>query len=878
MGSTDHKESIVAFHHADDAWKTEVTSVMDSTRDYGFYGDANLGDFLSRPVRIAEYDWNVVTGSFSASINPWKLFVENSLVRNRIEGYRLLQGKLHLRIAINGGPFFYGRAIAAYQPRHNDNDHSFLTNEALIMQYSMLPHVYLDPTSSEGGEILCPFLCPDNWLDLTGTTVDDMGELYIQSVNNLLHANASSGTVGISVYAWMEGSRLAAPTVNNYATYDAHSGIEPTAIAGASFALSFLAAIGAYLGRSSCTYSPPTSPEQVQEPQAGGDEYGTGIISKPASAVAKMMGVLAEIPVIKPFARPSELVASTIGRVAHVFGYSRPAIISDIHRFKNKGTGNLANTDAHEAVVKLTLDSKQELSVDPRTVGLSDVDEMSFDYIKMKEAYLSTINWNESDNSGSELARLSVGPDQHNVGTLGGLDAYVVAPMYSIAIPFKFWRGTIKFRFQIVASQLHRGRLRFSYDPYFFPTTADPDENAVYSRIIDLSTNRDFEMEISWNHARSWLKVRDRLDNGASGSFGHPAGTNGISFYEHNGMIRVSVVNELTSPDPALAQPVYINCFASAGEDFEVASPNDEILNQLEFEPQGGGMEPQADGEELIEEADNIPETPQDITPIGSPEGPANPNSHVFFGERFASIRALLKRYCYHQILAEAGGYSSFFWIESNFPVEPGQSVVPRHVTDLTATPASTAYNFTPMTYLNYFTPMFTAWRGGLRSKYVASAPAGCGKLYVRRTNVVPQSICATSAAGGTGANESLVNDAHLGIMGIGYGSDLVTPPTDGALEVEFPFYSNKRFAPARKFLDGSDLADDGDDNWRGNNFGHVGYAMFQTNSQMDNAGQYVTRFVAAADDFSLFMFVGAPPMIRRTKPFAATGLTKPIV
>lgn len=830
MGNSDQVESIVAFHHADAAWKTEVKSEMDVTRDFGFYGDANLGDFLSRPVRIGEYDWTVTSGNFSVNLNPWELFLTNARVRDRVEGYRLLQGTLHLRLAINGGPFFYGRAIASYRPRHLDDSHSFLANEGYLMQLSMLPHVYLDPTTSEGGEIVCPFFNPDNWIDLIGDTFLQMGQLRIKSINDLNHANASTGTVGISVYAWMEDVRLAAPTTLGYAQYDAHAG----------------------------------------------DEYGTGIISKPASSVAKVLGLLSEIPIIKPFARPSEIVASTIGRVAHVFGFSRPAIISDIERAKIKNTGNMANTDAHEALVKLTLDSKQELSVDPRTVGLSDVDEMSFDYIKCKEAYLSSFSWGENDSSGAELARLSVGPDQHNTGQLGGIDTYVLAPMYTCALPFRYWRGTIIFRFQIVASQLHRGRLRFSYDPYFFSGLGDPDENAVYSRIIDLATNRDFEMAISWNHARSWLRVDDRLTLGSSGSFGHPVGTNGIDFAKHNGMIRVSVANELTSPDPALANDIFINCFASAGEDFEVAEPHDDILHQLQFEAQGGGYEvvyePQGDGEEVVEEVDGIPESPVGIAPIGTPEGPANPNSHIFFGERFASIRALLKRYCYHQTIQPEGGYSSYYWIESNFPVEPGQSVSPRHITGASATPSSTPYNYTGMTYLNYFTPHFIGWRGSLRSKYVPNSTGADGKIAVRRTGPVDQASCGTTAIA---VNSSFARQSNAQYLELyrtaSAGIDVVTPSTDGSLEVEFPFYSNKRFAPARKMLDGSGVTDA---NYEGNDFGHVGFAFHAAESSHDNSQSHINRFVAAGDDFSLFMFIGSPPLVRRDIPLTGAGPT----
>lgn len=817
----DHKESIVAFHHADAAWTTEVDSQMDVTRSFGYYGDADLQDYLRRPVKILDTDWTVTAGSFQTVIDPWSLFISDSGVRKRIENYRLLQGKLCIRLAINGGPFYYGKAIAAYFPRQAENDHSFgaVNGDFYIQQLSMLPHIYLDSTASEGGLIKTPFLNPDNWLDLCGDSYRLMGRLHIQSINDLLHANSSTGTVNIVAYAWMEDARLAAPTTRPYFTYVA---------------------------------------------QSGEDEYGTGIISKPASTVAKVAGMLSNIPVLKPFARPSELVASTVGRVAHVFGFSRPSLIDDIVRTKAKGNGNLTNTDAHEAVQKLTLDSKQELCVDPRTVGLSDVDEMSFDYIKQKEAYISQLEWLETDPGGTEIGSFVVGPDFHNQETINTYLMSLPVPMYTVASLFKYWRGSIKFRFQLVASQMHRGRIRLTYDPVSHGGGAVP-ENEVYSRIIDLATNRDFEMVVAWNNSKSWLKVNDRY----GGSFFSHSGAGPVNFVEpfHNGEVRLEVVNELTSPNPGLGQPVYINCFVSAGEDFEVASPSDEIIKECEFEPQSG-YEAQAgvDGEEVIEEQDGIPESPTPITSIGNEESPDNPNMHIFFGESFRSIRALLKRYCYHQALGKRNAAYPFGWVESNFPVEPGVSRYPRH---LTGSPGFTPYNYTAMTYLNWFTPCYVAWRGGLRSKFVPSSWAKPGYLTVRRAGrAVNQNDCGhfgvdLEAAGFGGWQQALLN-----VCGIGAGTDLIYPYVDGSMEVEFPFYVNKRFAPARAFLDGS--AGDAERNERGENAGHVG--LYDT---QDDEGA-VLRYVAAADDFSLFMFIGSPPIYRRSKPASPTVISVP--
>lgn len=858
---SDHKESTLAFHHADTAWKTTVDSVMDPTRDFGYVGDADLKDFLQRPVKILDQDWTVTAGSVQQAINPWTLFLENTQVRDRIEGYRLLQGKLHLRITLNGGPFYYGHAIAAYMPRQTYNDHSFgAPNGAYYTaQLSLLPHIYLDPTSSEGGEIVCPFLCPDNWIDLVGGTYKHMGILHINSYNDLLHANSSTGKVNISVYAWMDDARVAAPTSANFSTFTAHAGDEyVTTGTLAAVGAGFVALVGAILAGIKCSYRglERQSSHEEHTPHAG-DEYGTGIISKPASVVAKMAGMLTSIPLIKPFARPTELVAGAVGRIAHVFGYSRPAIISDLTLVKNRGVGNLANTDAHEAVHKLSLDSKQELSIDPRTVGLSDVDEMAFDYIKSKEMYVTTFTWDESDVSGALLGELAVGPDYHIQETINTYPLNLLAPMNTVSVPFTFWRGSIKFRFQLAASQLHRGRYRIIYDPY--EAGSGVDDNQVYSRIVDLSTNRDFEMVVSWNCPKSWLRYNDRF-GGVSTSYS-PNYT--FSPLVHNGSLRIEVVNELTSPSPALSQPVYLNVYVSAGPDFEVACPTDSVLEDLEFEPQSG-FEPHSgeENEELIDEQDGIPESPQSIMPVGVPAPMTDPSSHIFHGEVFRSIRSLLKRYCYHSTLM-LGEFDTRYVIDSVFPIEPGK---PRYPTNATITPSPQNYEYSTMTYLNWFTPCYVGWRGSLRSKFLPMGRSDMN-IIVRRfaeplamneRNVYARNLDYNNV--GTSAN---IRE----MLKVGAGHAAYICNSDGAAEVDFPFYSPQRFAPARRFLDGTGS---GGNEWLGEN---AGFMMAQVHVN----GSGISRFVAAGDDFSLFMFVGQPGVYRRpARPTNAASIDPP--
>lgn len=178
---------------------------MDPTRSLQDTDDATLDNFFSRPLKIHEQEWGTGT-SLYFNINPWRLYFENARVINRLTNYKLLKAKLHLKLVINGNGFHYGRAIASYLPY--DVYDSLSTSRGLIaqdlVQESQRPHVYLDPTTSSGGEMVLPMFWYRNYLDIPDNDWNELGALTVRSINDLKHANGASDQVTISIFAWAE--------------------------------------------------------------------------------------------------------------------------------------------------------------------------------------------------------------------------------------------------------------------------------------------------------------------------------------------------------------------------------------------------------------------------------------------------------------------------------------------------------------------------------------------------------------------------------------------------------------------------------------------------------------------------------------------------
>lgn len=204
METTETQQN-VTFLDANAGHMIDYTAGDDPLRTQPLNVDATLDNFFSRPIKIHEQQWSVGTAS-SFVLDPWSLYFNNTRVINRISNYKLMRADLHVKVTLNGTPFHFGRCIVAYNPlRVQDQltvDRSYI--EADVVAASQRPHIWLNPTTSQGGELKLPFFYYKNLIDIVGQEWSQMGELVAHSLQNLKHASGATDDVTISVYAWTE--------------------------------------------------------------------------------------------------------------------------------------------------------------------------------------------------------------------------------------------------------------------------------------------------------------------------------------------------------------------------------------------------------------------------------------------------------------------------------------------------------------------------------------------------------------------------------------------------------------------------------------------------------------------------------------------------
>lgn len=894
------KEQNVSFNDQNPAYSYVVDSMPDPTFGQADLADATLGDFFKRPVKIASYEWGVNDLLFER-FNPWQLYFENPRIINRITNFSLLRAKLHVKILINGNGFHYGRALASYIPLEQYDgftvDRAFFSQD--IVQASQRPHFYLDPTTSQGGEMVLPFFYFKNAISIPNEEWRRMGEMTLQSLNNLKHANGATDRVTVSVFAWAEDINLSMPTAS-----------EPGALT-------------------------PQCDEQPLDAQA--DEYGSGPISKPASLVARWAGALKDAPMLGPYARATSIAASAVENVAKIFGYSRPAILSDIMPYKPTYVGNLANTDAPDTVQRLTLDSKQEVTIDPRVTGLGDTDELAIVPLAMRESYVTTFPWQVSSTTESLLWNSEVTPSMWAENDITDPQEIHMTPSCWVSMPFKNWRGSMEFRFQIVASQYHKGRLKVVWDPYY-PQSNEYVTN--YTWIVDLAEEKDFTVKVGWGNQLGYCA------HDTPGVSSPPYSTSligAIPGANANGILSVYVVNELTIPNSTIDNDISVNVFTNMCDDFEVANPSS---NQLELYSYFLPPQEASQQRELIEEAgypygvaalcarvqehkDAVNEQVQqnECTDKDLPSGeiancvaarmsgeaspacqdeerkfpllssgyrplntqsseepmvkgdmentsePSKPIStqvdgtmgpgdldktdhalDVFFGEQVVSLRQILKRYNYHTTFGSfLTGNRLYKRRANNLPYYRGYAPGGVHSAD------GVPYNRAKMTTLNWIMPAYTAWRGATRWKYVrakeTTSIAGGGSDLLRQAWMTVRRV-ATKISGydesmpawtGPGTANAIAANNLREMDHTWDGNTATTTVQNPVIEAELPYYSNLRFGMAKEANLTTQTA--------------ISYVHeLETLSAVNtNAGMHIDAYCSIGEDFSLNFFTGAP-------------------
>jgi hypothetical protein len=440
-------------------------------------------------------------------VDPFELLIIAK--QYKLKGIYMLRATVHLTLNINAVRFQTGRYILYFLPTGGADSAlgGFLVKEKLhtthLTAITQLPHVEIDIATQTHVEIELPFNMVFPYMDATRqSTPIDFGYVYL-SPYVALATGAGDSTAGYTLWASFKDIEISGPTITQ---------------SGGSF----------------------VSREQKNA--------GIGPLQTALDKVSRASTILGELPVIGAGAKAVGWSASVLARAASVFGWSKPIGLHSPQYVVPRPMPYLGVSDQLSTAHPIGLNATNAVVSAPGNSG-TNVDEMSFDFIKSIYAYYTTFTWVPESALGVTLFTAAVGPQTFtNTFYVGAIDT----PVCFLSRFFANWRGGLKFKFKIVKNEFYSGRFEVHFVPSFlagYNSNAYADYEYASRVIVDIRETSEFEVCVPYISPAMYTKAANSI-----------------------GFLRLSVIDPLVAPD-SVPSTISIIVEVAGMPDFEVMQP-----------------------------------------------------------------------------------------------------------------------------------------------------------------------------------------------------------------------------------------------------------------------------------------------------------------
>jgi len=412
-----------------------------------------------------------------------------------------------------------------------------------------------------------------------------------------------------------------------------------------------------------------------------------------------------------------------------------------------------------------------------------------------------------------------------------GVYDYAQTALAFAATNFYYWRGTIKFHFQLSnATAFDRGKFLIFYEPNIPQhalINADLGTHKQFIQIVDIQETQDIEICVEWAFPKAWAKV---TADGQILDLGQSTCLDNVGLIDcANGYIGIVPFTNLQNPT---SEPMEVNVFISS-DDMAFNQFTDIKWNTR----RPVVLIPEDEKIELQSEA-----MPYEVTCVSINNSTASTDniSLQHFGEMPISFRALCKRY--------TSFYPGTGYLITADGVEPGISLLyEQNLYTEFFPPYGGVLWAKPFHLMDYLRPAFLGMRGGVKHRVQITGEG----TFIRTMAVAKTTLNQPALLDLVPRARFLAQASRAAARAIGTVSDI--PATNGGVEFEIPFYSNNLFVLAfNQALTPTDCT----------LFEQAFTRSFNTfisvNSNGENAA-YVTDDKAAGEDFTLMRFQGAP-------------------
>jgi hypothetical protein len=608
---------------------TEMPSVLGNLVDGN--SEKSIRSYLERPLIVQQGDLTSTdTATTFSYVDCLGLTSIDDMWKEKLKGFLGFKADIEYTLVVNATRFQQGRYMLCFVPTCGGAARS--ANQLAAFQHlhtanltcrTQLHHVELDINCDTTAKLTVPYCMPLNSYPLNA--IGTVGSYDIGSVRLFPYVAASS-TCTYTLWARFKNIEF----------------------------------YGAALPQSGRLKS-RKSTQEVER-----DSAGIGPIAGTLRKISSAAGELGRIPLLSSFTSPVSFVADVLANSAQIFGWSKPNILNPQCLMLKDKMRYATTYDGSSTAAPLSMSGKNELQ---GVAVVTDLDEMSWDYIKSIPAYYSSFTFSTTDEQAANLYNFGLGYELSVSNTFGVQDTVTFLPCTLPSIYFNKARGGFVLTIKCVKTEFHSGRVQMSVIPYAGLNTTPPaytaDDSAYLHRaIIDVREGNQWSFEIPYQSVCQWRADGDNAELLAN--------------------VRFDVLDKLVAP-AAVSSSITFLVEISGAADLEYAMPRSTTYQPVApVVIQSGCLK-------FTDPVGAAPTATQSVQPAA-----------YCMGEAFTSFRQLLKRVnvvSYNDTLA-GGAYTT---------------VVPFAWSTNVALPAGATGSTTSMDVYTLLSSMFGMVRGSIR-------------------------------------------------------------------------------------------------------------------------------------------------------------------
>lgn len=669
---------------------------------------------LSKPMQLSQVTWNTTQAVGTNIVDftfPEVISTIDSVIQRTLSMYAFYKMSPIFRFQLNSTQFHQGQLIISFDPFRQSVTTTPTTNLDVSPFFNRyyatgLPSVKIMASESDPVELKIPYIHPKNFLSSYSQSAQSynlMGEVRVTVLNQLKAAEGAATNLTLTTWMYAADSSVHVPM------YYHDLRVQPTSLI------------------SDITSTVSNGSNLIGNFATG--NFGQGL-------------------------RSGQGLIDNLGKL---FGFDYPSRpLAPENTIKN--VENLAIARGATRSERLALDPSSSHNPDQEET-MTSRDEMDINTVIKMPMLLSQFQYNSTQASQTELIRIPVTPYIFaNLGNTTTTDGQQPSYLAYLSEFFNFWRGSITYEFEFVATRFHSGKLLVGFVPNFNLGNAENTyqniANANPMAILDLQQTSKLSFTVPYQSTTPLKLTRYRtLDESILGT------------------IYVYVQNQLSYASN-VSPSVDVNVYIRAGEDFTFLVPRAPQFNFARPAPTTASvnrlLEPTSDITFLTSRTGQEDNSVNAILSHGQSLSIPKPR----FGETYSIIDCIRRFTSYNENQSLTSTGANYI-----------NGVHPVYTADLTPGALNNTYDFNfKRSYLGYLGKLYSCWTGSLRLKFCTTSPrTKAASLSVYHlpdyqflANPNPQTRSESTLAGYAGTTTDLSQNTSL--------------------EFEIPFYSPFNF------------------------------------------------------------------------------------